>query len=269
LPLLQGLPTGPALVHRSHADTVGAQDFCALAARAGALFLYFVAESFDAHSFDLDEESAASLDPDDRAQLTALRERAAAEQGRCCEVRLRFVAGGVVHAWEADAAWYNELSDGFAALVTQQGDPVTTPEEVNRIAGILQALPDFREATSLIQRERIMLREHPQLRSVHDNGLSRLGFDALREATEVVSDASKQVYTDFAKRVPELAGEILQAGALDESTSAAARRAAVREFLKGRSGGYPPPKELVEIVYGHPLLKKPRTPPRPGMWSGQ
>lgn len=278
LELLDGPLTGQAPTYTVGPDKMTAGHFVALAPRTQPPFLYRQIERFDAADFALDEDTVAALHQDDRERYTHLSQRAEKEQGRCQELSLRFVAGGVVHTWTAYASWWDQLTDELDELEqkytpdeeAQPEDPPSTPEEVDRLAGLLEALPDFREATKRQERERITLRAFPELRSQRYNGLSRLGYDALSEATERIAETSKKIYADFTANLTSLAQEILDAGVLAQATTAAVRRAAIRTFVQERSGGYPPSKDFVELLDGEPLLKKPAKTSRtasPALWS--
>jgi len=278
LELLDGPLTGQAPTYTTGPDNMTAQHFVALAGRTQTPFLYRQAEPFDATDFALDEDTVADLQQGGRQLHTHLSRRAEKEHGRCQELSLHFVASGVVHTWTAYAAWWEQLTDERDELEDkylpdeepQPQDPPSTPEEVERLAGLLQALPDFRETTKRQERERITLRAFPELRSHRYNGLSRLGYDALSEATEQVAEASKKIYTELTANLTSLAQEILDTDVLTPTATAAVRRAAIRTFVQERSGGYPPSKDFVDLLYGEPLLKKPtkadRTTP-PGLWS--
>ncbi|WP_369384182.1 hypothetical protein [Streptomyces sp. cg36] len=278
--LLENLPQGNAPIWWAP-DAMGLEEFCTLAHRLGVCLLYMNAEPFDADTFDVGAGCAELLDAADRKRLALLKTRAAREQGRCQELAVRFMSGGIIHAWTMEALWHDELGTELVELeekyedeleaAADPEDPPATPEEVDRIAGLLHALPAFREAARNTERERITLREHPGLRSCRHHGLSRLGYEAVNEAALRVSDAAKVAYADFAARVPELVDEILKAGVLSSAANAPSRKAALRVYLQERSGGYPPTKDFVELIAGEPLLKsayrKPQLPTAPDLWS--
>ncbi len=266
LELLDGPVTGQAPTYTVGPKEMTAEDFVALASRAQVLFLYRQADAFDAGDLTLEENTIAALDKSGRERYAHLRHSAEQEHGRCRKLRLRFVTGGVVHLWSTEASWWDQLEDQLLEMEeeylpegeqAQPEDPPSTPEEVDRLAELLHALPDFREATKSAERERTTLRSFPELRSHRYNGLSRLGYDALNEATLRIAETSKKIYADFTANLPALAQETLDAGVLAQATTAAARRAAIRAFVQERSGGYPPSKDFVELLYGEPLLKKP------------
>jgi hypothetical protein len=283
LHLIEGTLTGASLECAFEADELTPESFCALAEKAGASLLYVSAPRFDAarDEEEQDEDGAGLLDRKGRARLAALEARAVAEHGRRYELCLRFVVHGLVHTWETEAGWYGELQSDFEELEEDYApkppakpeDPPSTPEEVDRIATLLVDLPAFREATKNTERERILLGHHPALKSCRHNGLSQLGYEALREATYRATDAAKKAYADFAVHVPELVTDILAAGILNTANTAPARKAAIRTYLMERSGGYPPPRDFVDQVHGEPLLKKPRQVPSSSqdlsLWGSQ
>ncbi|MGN5376943.1 hypothetical protein ACQ4WX_02785 [Streptomyces lasalocidi] len=148
LELLDGPVTGRALTYTIGPKEMTPHDFVALVGRTQAPFLYRQAEPFDTGDFRLDEETVAALDNGDRERYAHLRQRAEKEHGRCQELGLRFVAGGVVHIWRADALWWDQLTDELGELEekylpedeeAQPDDPSSTPEEVDRLAGLLQS----------------------------------------------------------------------------------------------------------------------------------
>ncbi|MCC3778545.1 hypothetical protein [Streptomyces sp. UNOB3_S3] len=243
------------------------QDFLTLAAYVNAPFVYYTDDLFDATQFGPDEETLTLMDASDRKKMAALLGRAREQHGRCQALTLQFAAGTVIHSWHADALWWDELIGELDEIEeklhaeereAQAEDPPSTPEEIDRIARHLEGLPAFREATKRTERERVLLREFPELRSRRYNGLTRLGYDAGEEATARVAEAAKRMYDEFTANLPGLAEEAVGQGVLAQATTAAARRAALRAFAKERSGGYPPSKDFVELFYSEPALKKPR-----------
>ncbi|MFI5808641.1 hypothetical protein [Streptomyces sp. NPDC051561] len=273
LVLLQGLPEGESLVHTTTPAQLAAPAFIALAARAGAPILYCGPDILAGADLPADEEFkdlGTRFSRPDHALLENLVEQLSGEQGRCRELTLSFVVAGVLHVWRADAAWWVEITDQLSGLeekyeqrpateaTTPPEDPRSTPQEANRLAGLLEDLPSFREATKNAERERIVLRELPQLQSVRRTGLSWLGHDAMTEATLRVAEATKRIYTEFSADLPKLATELMESGRLDPAANAAARRSTIRAFVQERSGGYPPTKEFVELLYGEPALRKAR-----------
>ncbi|MEU8581912.1 hypothetical protein [Streptomyces abikoensis] len=104
----------------------------------------------------------------------------------------------------------------------------------------------------------MLLREFSGLCSRWCNGLSRLGYDAGEEAAARVAEAAKRAYVEFTASLPDLAQEAVGQGVLAQATTAAARRAVLWAFAEERSGGCPPSKDLVELFYSEPALKKPR-----------
>lgn len=95
-----------------------------------------------------------------------------------------------------------------------------------------------------------------------------MGWDVLSEATWRVNEATRKVYAELTRNLPELCAQILQADVFAATTTALGRKAAVRVFLQEHSGGYPPSNEFAELVAGHPLLKKPRKQPPPQDQTG-
>ncbi|QLE70217.1 hypothetical protein FGW37_33165 [Streptomyces rectiverticillatus] len=267
LRLLRAVLTGHYAVCEISPVAMSAEDFLALAAHVNAPFVYYNDDLFDAAQFGPEEETLALMDVRDRKKVTALQGRAREQHGRCRTLVLQFAAGAVVHSWHADALWWQELAGELDEVEenpheeeqeAREEDPPSTPEEIDRIARHLEELPAFREATKRAERERILLREFPELRSRRYNGLSRLGYDAGEEATARVAEAAKHMYDGFTANLPDLAQEAADQGVLAQATTAAARRAALRAFAKERSGGYPPSKDFVELLYSEPALKKPR-----------
>jgi hypothetical protein len=106
------------LVLLDHND-LSAEEFCALAASAGAKLLYVQTEDFIAAA-DLDVLAGG---PDQRGpgisisdELAGFRQYVEAFNGRIRQLELAFAKGCVLHCWAVAADWYVRLVDRAAEL---------------------------------------------------------------------------------------------------------------------------------------------------------
>ena len=105
-------------------NDMSAEDFCKLAATAGARLLYVQAEYFDAES-----EPELSVEHNGSGQrwapsasLAELRREAGRFNGRIHQLELAFTAGCVLHCWAVAAEWYADLVDHAGVLLLAE-DP--------------------------------------------------------------------------------------------------------------------------------------------------
>jgi hypothetical protein len=215
--------------------------------------LYSCTETFDLASLDLEEDEKQRLDVHTQNSIAAVRHRASAHQGRCCDVHLAFAADGVLHCWKAtQAAWCTAISEEFEgalAVLDENVDnrdratvdePVRLSEkEIMRLAAQLQESPEFREASSQAQRQRIVRRlVGPRAANY---------WVVVERAGDAVDAASEKAFAELEAQLEDLAEELVSDPKFREAR-AKARKVRTVAFLKTRSSGYKPPTGLVEIL---------------------
>lgn len=118
------------------AEHMTPEAFVDLAATAGARLLYSCTKTFDLASLDLEEDETQRLDVHTQNSIAAVRHRASAYQGRCCDVHLAFAADGVLHSWKATQAPGTpqsvKSSKGHSRLSTRTSTTATAPLPTNR-----------------------------------------------------------------------------------------------------------------------------------------
>ncbi|MER0485142.1 hypothetical protein ABR737_43655 [Streptomyces sp. Edi2] len=235
------------------AEHMTPEAFVDLAATAGARLLYSCRETFDLASLDLEEDEEQSLDVHTRNRIAAVRHQATTHQGRCRDVHLAFAADGVLHCWTAvQAAWYTAISAEFEGALAVHDEDVdnrdrTTADEPDRmsereialLAAQLRESPEFREAPSQAQRQRIVRRlVGPRVANY---------WAVVERAADAVDAASEKAFAELEAQLEDLAEELANDSKIREARSKARKVRAVA-FLKTRSGGYKPPSGLVEIL---------------------
>ncbi|WP_424886725.1 hypothetical protein [Streptomyces sp. XH2] len=260
---VRGLAVVPA-VPENHDDFLPAvhmtvehmtpEAFVDLAATAGARLLYSSGETFELSVVELDEDEKQRLDSRGRTRVAVLLHQAAEYEGRYHDVRLAFAADGVLHYWSAaQAAWYTEITEGIDGVLSGLEEGVDSggsrpvvdgplrlsEEEIVRLAAQLQESPEFREAPSQAQRQRIVRR----LVGSHVANY----WAVVERAGDTVDAASAKIFAELELKVSDLAGELVDNPEFRES-SAKVRKVRVVAFLKARSGGYKPPTGLIEVL---------------------
>ncbi len=103
-------------------NDMSAEDFCGLAAIAGARLLYFQPEYFDAESEpELNVERGGLGKRATRSvRLAELRLEARRFNGRIHQLELAFMVGCAMHCWAVAAEWYGSLMDRAGVLLIEE-----------------------------------------------------------------------------------------------------------------------------------------------------
>jgi hypothetical protein len=259
-------------------DTTNAEQFVALAARAGARLLYYRGDYFDAGgflgSYDLcapeAEEDWEAADPHWREGVEQLRRDAHKHDADLQLVAACFVVDGVAHYWGARAQWPQELEERGTELGALRDVDVEhrlqdrrafREAETARISRLLQDLAEFRAADTRVGRRAAARLAFPPPSAADEDAArehDRVVHQALLEACDAVDEAASRVYARLEGDMDTLAEAAADAGVLAQAPTVAVRKIRLSDFLIQQSGGYAPPRRILELLLNHPRLKVPR-----------
>lgn len=251
-------------------EDLSAPDFCNLASTVGARLLYVDAEAFDAESepeFDAEEHGDSEPDETVSAQLAMLRGEAERFNGRIGQLALAFVVEGVLHWWNITADWYDDLIDRIGELFPEdnlEAERLSETEAkllIERLAGELIAIPEFRAATTSAQQQRVARAQHTEINALYEDrrpGYSRVAFRALQNAAELTAAQAERIYREMERNLPELAAELASKPEFRDAGTAGARKQRARDFLIEKTGGLPPTTRFFELFLDTPPIRKPK-----------
>ncbi|MGW1871396.1 hypothetical protein ACWCPS_38480 [Streptomyces mauvecolor] len=245
------------------------QDFLRLAQHAGACFLYRETDCFDAEAFPavaMSDEELGLLEKPNRRRVKDLQRTARSHDGELAGVDLCFVREGVAHYWVSEAPWSSALDAAWAEFKEQRrldeearesNKAARLQEEAERLAAQLTDLPAFRSETRYAAWEEIAHTLVPEPDTDEEEARAAHGFvirSAIRDASQVVERESRRVYASYRSDLDALAREISDHGLLAGASTKEVRRIRIQDFLIGKSGGYGPPKTLVDLLLDRPEL---------------
>lgn len=242
-------------------DDIDLSGFCELAAAAGARLLYLRTELFDSAHDDLGVEDDILDDPKITAKVSTLRRKASAFDGRLPSLEAAFVIQGVVHFWAVEAAWYAKLFNEGERIAEEADEargvggwralpPAEHKALVERVAGELLAIPEFRVAPSRAKRFTVAKALHPEVAEAYSDISSRKRsamVDAVDNASSRAEVEGERAYAELEKRLPELAIELSE-GPRFWKGSAQLRKERTKDFLAEKTGGYRPSSRIVELL---------------------
>jgi hypothetical protein len=249
-------------------EEMGASEFCDLAVAAGVKIFYVQASAFDAER-DLTVSpgrAQAWLRGEENAGLVSLRTEASSYNGRTGEVELGFAAGGVLHCWIATAPWYDRFTERLEDLepgINPMFDRMPEAEEqamVDRLAGELIQMPEFRSAPTAAQRRRVA-RAQSEIASLDSDTrppYRHVAYKSIHQAEEQIAAEADTKYREIEAKLADLAAECEATPAFRNAGSARARKEHARDFLAEKAGGYPPPTRLLELFLDTPPLRRTR-----------
>ncbi|MEU4235737.1 hypothetical protein [Actinoplanes sp. NPDC026619] len=183
-----------------------------------------------------------------------------AYEGRVCRLEAVFVAGGVVHAWDSYAEWYEErersekslnenslpTEEGLPSFFGGRATPRLSDEErrakVEELVAELLVMPEYRSARRT-QRYRVAEAHIP---SDLDN---RTRWDAIYGAADKADEVARERYARLSKQYEDLARRLLQDPAYRAAASAGARKQAAERFLTDWAGGFVPNSMARDELY--------------------
>lgn len=270
IPALPLRGNAPGFVAFLGPEDMSASEFCDLAVAAGAKIFYVQANAFDAER-DLTVTPRRAREwlsgEEEDAGLVSLRAEASFYNGRIGAVELGFAAGGILHCWVATAAWYDRFTERLEDLepgVNPMFERMPEAEEratIDRLAGELTQMPEFRSAPTGAQRRRIA-RAQSEIASLESDsrfGYRQVASQAIRQAEERIAAEADTRYREIEAKLADLAAECEATPAFRNAGSARARKEHARDFLAEKAGGYPPPTRLLELFLDTPPLQKART----------
>ncbi|MEC4019831.1 hypothetical protein [Streptomyces sp. H27-D2] len=127
------------------------------------------------------------------------------------------MAGGVMHHWNAKAAWnvlmvshLEKLAATLQQLVDEEAkDQRLAPAEVARLAAVLQASPAFRAARAPKERLAVAHREAPETVQHPGERPNFEGDEIVKTASQAVDGAAADAYAGHEAQLPVLADELL------------------------------------------------------------
>ncbi|HEX9354889.1 MAG TPA: hypothetical protein VF933_13870 [Streptosporangiaceae bacterium] len=236
-------------------DALDLPGFLALAGRLGGGVLYLRAAPFDPGSDDDQPDSPP-------AHLLS-------HKGHVGQVGVAFAAGGLVHFWEHQAAWYQEWQELPGSQPSRRDsdqEDTDGPERLSaeerarlasELAGTILAGPRFRAAPRG-DRQGLARLAIPE-------GTDRwVGWDAVREACDRAHEMAQAQYDQLTGQLDDLAAELLASPEYQQASSSAARKHAAERFLIPRAAGFSPPTLMREELYARAQRLAKAAKSRPG-----
>lgn len=198
------------------------------------------------------------LDAELRRRITTLRTTAARFIDWPTGLEMAFVCEGVIHCWNAEAAWYLDFQAQVAAALPSGADEFDEPLSdkdgeavVERLAQELVALPDFRAAGSEGSWRRVA-RAYLASPDCDPSPLEELPdhmfYAVTRRAADQAMAETHRRYAGAEQRIPELAQQIAADPLYRTARTAPARKHRARDYLMTQADGYSPPTRVLDLL---------------------